>query len=510
MLGRSDYLDAARGCAGFVLEELRDDDGRLLRSWKDGQAKLNAYLEDHAFLLEALLTLYESTFEPRWFAEARALADSMIERFADEEKGGFFETSSDHERLVARRKDLEDHPIPAGNSSAAYGLLRLAALTGEHRYEERAVSALRLLHELAPQHPQAFGHLLQALDFHLSPVREVALVGDDLDPLERVVRSRSAPTSSWQGAARTVCRCSRAAGRSTAGRPRTCASTSPASAGDRARRARTAALLASLALLVAPAPSAHDVAVAARLLGPATGGERRRGAGAPARRAQIRAGRPASRSAGARGAGTRLVAQRDRRVRHHRVLPAHRDGPRRHDAERARRERQRLRASRWWPSSPVASSGSGPPATSGSWPPAPRSGSTRARRTTSVRSRSPAGCARGGRARSTGRSRSTRSAATGRSGCARLHPASAPAVEGPLLAPPGARGCPSAGSPTRGRATPTTASSSCSACRQRSSASGPAASPAATAPATGASRLDPVSLRQARRLVAEALRRPAG
>ena len=103
----------------------------------------------------------------------------MIERFADDERGGFFETSSDHEQLVARRKDLEDHPIPAGNSSAAYGLLRLAALTGEHEYEERAVGVLRLLHESRP-HPQAFAHLLQALDFHFAPVKEVALVGDEL------------------------------------------------------------------------------------------------------------------------------------------------------------------------------------------------------------------------------------------------------------------------------------------------------------------------------------------
>ncbi len=193
VLERPDYLDAARRCADFVLGSLRDGEGRLLRTWKDGEARLNAYLEDHAYLLEALLTLYESSFEPRWFAEARALADAMIERFADDENGGFFETSSDHERLLARRKDLEDHPIPSGNASAAYGLLRLAALTGEHAYEERAVSVLRLLHELAPQHPQAFGHLLQALDFHLAPVREVALVGDDLRPLERVVRGEFRP-----------------------------------------------------------------------------------------------------------------------------------------------------------------------------------------------------------------------------------------------------------------------------------------------------------------------------
>jgi len=192
-LEREDYLEAARGTAEFILRDLRDPDARLLRTWKDGQAKLNAYLEDHAFLLEALISLYEATFEPRWFGEARALADTMIERFADEENGGFFETSSDHEQLVARRKDLEDHPIPAGNSSASYGLLRLAALTGEHAYAEQAESVLRLLHELAPKHPQAFGHLLQALDFRLAQVREVALVGDELGPLERVVRDGFRP-----------------------------------------------------------------------------------------------------------------------------------------------------------------------------------------------------------------------------------------------------------------------------------------------------------------------------
>jgi uncharacterized protein YyaL (SSP411 family) len=193
VLERRGYLDAAARCADFLLGSLRDEEGRLLRTWKDGEARLNAYLEDHAYLLEALLTLYESTFEPRWFAEARALADTTIERFADEENGGFFETSSDHERLVARRKDLEDHPIPSGNASAAYGLLRLAALTGERSYEEHAVSVLRLLHELAPKHPQAFGHLLQAMDFHLAAVKEVALVGEDLHPLERVVRGEFRP-----------------------------------------------------------------------------------------------------------------------------------------------------------------------------------------------------------------------------------------------------------------------------------------------------------------------------
>lgn len=193
VLERDDYLDAARRAADFVLTEMRDDAGRLMRTWKEGRARLNAYLEDHAYLVEALVTLYEATFEPRWFTAARELADTMIERFEDPDGGGFFETSSDHEELLTRRKDLEDNPIPAGNSSAAYGLLRLAALTGEHEYERRAEGILQLLHELAPKHPQAFAHLLQALDFHLAPVKEIALAGDDVSAFERVVRSEFRP-----------------------------------------------------------------------------------------------------------------------------------------------------------------------------------------------------------------------------------------------------------------------------------------------------------------------------
>ena len=193
VLGRDDYRDAAVACADFLLGTMRGADGRLLRTYNAGRARLGAYLEDHAFLLEALLVLYEATFDPRWFAEARALADTIVARFGDEERGGFFSTPSDHEELVVRRKELQDAPIPSGISSAALGLLRLAALTGEHEYERHAVGALRLAHELAPRHPIAFGHTLQALDFHLAATREVALVGDDVGELERVVRARLRP-----------------------------------------------------------------------------------------------------------------------------------------------------------------------------------------------------------------------------------------------------------------------------------------------------------------------------
>jgi uncharacterized protein len=195
-----DYLEAAIACAEFVWSELRDGEGRLLRSYKDGEARLNAYLEDHAYLVEALLTLYEATFDVRWFDAARETADRMIDLYLDPERGGFFTTSHDHEELIARRKDVDDHPIPSGNSSAAYGLLRLAALTGERDYERHAVGVLRLLHRVATRQPQALAHLLQALAFHLSPVREVALVApvdgapsDAVSDLARVVRSAYRP-----------------------------------------------------------------------------------------------------------------------------------------------------------------------------------------------------------------------------------------------------------------------------------------------------------------------------
>jgi uncharacterized protein YyaL (SSP411 family) len=190
VLERRDYLDAAVACAEFLMRERRADDGGLLRI--PGVA---GFLEDHAFLLEALLSLYEATFEPRWYHEAVALADALIARFEDPERGGFFTTSAEHEELPARRKDLEDSPIPSGNSSAAFGLLRLALMAGEGKYERHALGVLRLLYPLATRHPQAFGHLLQAADFYLARVREVAIVGpdDELGDFVRAVRREYRP-----------------------------------------------------------------------------------------------------------------------------------------------------------------------------------------------------------------------------------------------------------------------------------------------------------------------------
>ena len=195
VLGEPRYVGAASACASFLLSELRGSDGRLLRTWKEGRARIDAFLEDYAFLLDALLTLYESTFDARWYGEAVSLADGLIERFEDDERGGFFTTAPGQDELPVRRKDLEDSPIPSGNSTAAFALLRLSLLSGEGKYERHALGVLRLLFPLAVRHPLAFPHLLRAADFYVATVPEVAIVGpaSEADALLRVVRDRFRP-----------------------------------------------------------------------------------------------------------------------------------------------------------------------------------------------------------------------------------------------------------------------------------------------------------------------------
>lgn len=176
VLNCSDYLEVATNNANFLLRELKQN-GRLLRTHKDGESKLNAYLEDYAYLADGLLALYEATFDLCWFEEAHALVGTMIEQFADEAEGGFFFTSADHEKLIARTKDWYDNATPGGNSVAAHVLLRFALLTGEESYKQKAEQILKMLKPAMMRSPSAFGHLLCALDFYLSSPHEIALVG---------------------------------------------------------------------------------------------------------------------------------------------------------------------------------------------------------------------------------------------------------------------------------------------------------------------------------------------
>jgi len=175
-LERDDWMEIARVNARFLLSELRRDDGRLLRSWQGGRANLLAYAEDYAALLEALVTLAEVD-DVAWLADAHTVADDLVRLFHDEDRGGFFTTGTDAEALIVRPKDAQDNATPSENSLAANGLLRLAALTGEARYEELAAAWLRGTASLLGEHPTAFAYLLGALERLITPPLEVAVIG---------------------------------------------------------------------------------------------------------------------------------------------------------------------------------------------------------------------------------------------------------------------------------------------------------------------------------------------
>jgi len=179
VLDRPDYTAAAVANAEFLHATMRRADGRLLRSWQAaaGDARYNAYLEDYAFLADGLLALYETTFEPRWFAWARELADLMLAHFADP-AGGFFDTSDDHEALLHRPKDVQDNATPSGNGMAAHVLLRLGLFTGEGRYWDTAERMVAGLYEPMARYATAFAHWLGAAAFILSEPQELAVVGD--------------------------------------------------------------------------------------------------------------------------------------------------------------------------------------------------------------------------------------------------------------------------------------------------------------------------------------------
>ena len=175
VLDRPDYINAAVRNAEFLTAQMKAGD-RLLRSWKDGQAKIKGYLEDYAMVGAGLLTLYEATFDRRWLDESRRLADQALALFWEDSEGIFFDTGTDHEALVVRPRNLFDNAVPCGTSVAIEWLLKLAVFFGEAPLEAVALKALRPMADLMTRYPSGFGRYLSALDFHLGPVAEVALV----------------------------------------------------------------------------------------------------------------------------------------------------------------------------------------------------------------------------------------------------------------------------------------------------------------------------------------------
>ena len=177
VLGREDYAEVAERNAEFLLANLLRN-GRLLRTYKDGTAKLNGYLEDYAFLIDGMLALHEVNFSRETLDSAIELGNSMVELFWDNATGQFFDTGHDHEQLVVRPKDLTDNAIPCGSSMAVDALLRLAVITGDGDMERRASGALRGVRQLMMTFPTAAGHWLGALDFYLSRAKEVVIIGE--------------------------------------------------------------------------------------------------------------------------------------------------------------------------------------------------------------------------------------------------------------------------------------------------------------------------------------------
>ncbi len=194
------YVAVAVRCAEFVRAQLRDDRGRLLRSWRDGVSGGPGFADDYALLTLGFLSLFETTGQAEWFDAAGELGEDLMRLFFDDAAGGFFQTGSDAERLIVRPKDLYDNAVPSGNSAAAEALLRLALLTGEASFERAGISALGLVRDVMAQAPTGFGHALCALDLSLGPSQEIAVVGDPSDPatvalLDEVFRARYLPNA---------------------------------------------------------------------------------------------------------------------------------------------------------------------------------------------------------------------------------------------------------------------------------------------------------------------------
>jgi uncharacterized protein YyaL (SSP411 family) len=181
VLGRRDWVEASEELGAFLLGPLSTPDGRLHRTWRAGVAKGTGYLSDYADVAHGLLELHVATGDIRWLREAHRLALLAVELFADPDGSGFFATPSDGEQLVARKKELDDHPTPSGNAMLAYVLLRLGRIWDDGELERSAVGVLRLVRDALGRAPGAFGWMLVALDQYLAPRRELAIAGSPSD-----------------------------------------------------------------------------------------------------------------------------------------------------------------------------------------------------------------------------------------------------------------------------------------------------------------------------------------
>jgi uncharacterized protein YyaL (SSP411 family) len=181
------YADAARDSVDFILGNMRGDDGRLLHRYRDGQAAIPAHLNDYVFLIWGLLELYDATFDTTYLKTALELNEDLITHFWDHSHDGFYFSADDAEKLFMRQKDIYDGAVPSGNSIAMWNLLRLARITANSQYEEKAEQIGRVFSKHVWENPSAYTQLMVAVDFSVGPLYEVVIAGDPDAPDTRAM-----------------------------------------------------------------------------------------------------------------------------------------------------------------------------------------------------------------------------------------------------------------------------------------------------------------------------------
>ncbi|MGE5841597.1 MAG: thioredoxin domain-containing protein, partial [Deltaproteobacteria bacterium] len=194
VLGDRAYADAAESAVEFFLKGMRKPDGRLLHRFREGEAGIEATVDDYAFLVWGLIETYEATFQARFLETALVMNSDMIRHFWDQRGGGLYFTSDDAENLIVRKKEVYDGAVPSGNAVAMHNLLRLSRYTGDAGLEQRAFEIQKAFSEQVRQFPSGYTQFLCAVDFGLSSSREVVITGSlGAEEMLEALRSRFSP-----------------------------------------------------------------------------------------------------------------------------------------------------------------------------------------------------------------------------------------------------------------------------------------------------------------------------
>jgi hypothetical protein len=191
------FAQAAEKAAMFILNKMRDDEGRLRHRYRNGEAGIKANIDDYAFLIAGLIDLYETSFNPYYLEEAVSLNDDLSKHFWDKDNGGFFFTANDSEKLLVRQKEIYDGAIPSGNSVAILNLLRLGRIAGKPEYEEKTFQLVKTFSNIVDKSPSAFTQFLVAMDYLVGPSSEIVLSQEQHSPMTetmlKIIRKQFIP-----------------------------------------------------------------------------------------------------------------------------------------------------------------------------------------------------------------------------------------------------------------------------------------------------------------------------